>query len=58
MMLHQEYCPHCNVKNIYFDDSLKVNEQVHQDVTNLLDQYQADLKMKNRSKKKKAAEQD
>jgi uncharacterized OB-fold protein len=25
MMLHQEFCPHCNRKNTYFDNSFKVN---------------------------------
>ena len=26
IMLHQKQCPHCKAKNMYFDDSLKVNE--------------------------------
>ena len=51
-MLHQEFCPHCNVKNVYYDDSLKVAEQVHQDVSAALDQFQKDLGMKNRYRKK------
>ena len=29
LMLHQEFCPHCNNQNVYYDDSLEVSEQVH-----------------------------
>jgi transcription initiation factor IIE alpha subunit len=40
MMLHQEKCPHCDKKNIYYDDSLKANKQIEDDVTKLLDELQ------------------
>lgn len=38
MMLHQQYCPHCNRKNTYYDSSLKLNQQIEVDVTKVLDQ--------------------
>ena len=32
IMLHQKVCPHCKTKNIYFDSTLEVNEQIDKDV--------------------------
>jgi hypothetical protein len=50
MMLHQESCPHCSRKNIYFDSTLKLNQQIEDDVTKILDQIQNQLGLQNQAK--------
>ena len=43
-------CPHCQKANIYYDETLKVNQQIEDDVTKMLDEYQQQLDMKNQAK--------
>ena len=58
MMLHQEYCPHCNRKNTYFDDSFKVNQQIEDDVSKVLNQIQNQLGLTNQAKEDQKTEED
>ena len=39
MMLHQKNCPHCDRKNIYYDESLNVNKQVEDDVSKIINDF-------------------
>ena len=47
IMLHQKVCPYCKNKNVYFDDSLKINEEIENDVIYELKKFQDQLGMKN-----------
>ena len=49
MMLHHKVCPHCNKKNIYYDSTLNINQQIESDVNVILEKLQNDLKMKNQA---------
>ena len=50
MMLHQKKCPYCGKKNIYYDETLNVGQQIADDVTKLLEGFHKRLNMKNMSK--------
>ena len=43
IMLHQKACPHCQKKNRYFDETLKVSEPIHEEVSKLLMKYNTQL---------------
>lgn len=51
MMLHHEYCPHCAVKNAYYQPDLKINKQIEEDVSKILRKFEKNLKMKNEANK-------
>jgi len=47
MMLHQKVCPYCAKKNIYYDETLNVGQQIEDDVTKILESFHKRLNMKN-----------
>jgi len=50
MMLHQKVCPYCSKKNIYYDETLNVGQQIEDDVTKILESFHKRLNMKNQAK--------
>jgi len=51
MMLHQQTCPHCEKKNIYYDENLNVSKKIEEDVSKILETYHKKLGMTNQSKR-------